>query len=258
MRAEPAGGLTDPGQQRQAISLSLFRFPTLAARHWALWQMLLARPALKRLPGVQFMKMVGSGSREGFFPWPDFGVYGVLAAWPSLDHARAQVNGADVFARYRARSCENVTLYLHAVRSRGAWAGAGPFRTQTEDDPSAPLAVLTRATIHPRRALAFWSRTPAIRATIPDRSALAFQAGLGEVPWLHQITFTVWTDRAALRAFAHDPAGPHGQAAEAARRLGWFREELFARFRVAAVEGRWAGFDAAALTPPVSPRPLAA
>jgi spheroidene monooxygenase len=254
MRAQPAGGLTPADDRRQAVSLSLFRFPTAYAKHWALWQMLLARPKLRRLPGVQFMKMVGAGSREGFFPWPNFGVYGVLAAWPSLDHARAQVNGAEVFRRYRDHASEHVTLYLHPTRSRGAWAGVAPFDVRTEDDRAAPLAVLTRATIRPARALAFWSRTPGIRAAIPDSPALALRAGLGEVPWLNQITFTVWTDRAALRAFAADPAGPHGRAAEAARRLGWFREELFARFRIAAVEGAWAGFDAAALTP----RPIAA
>ena len=243
MRAEPAGGLTEAGRgadRGQVASLTLFRFPTLYDKHWALWQMLLLRRALKRLPGVGFLRMVGTGSREGFFPWPDFGCYGLLATWPSLDHARAQVQGSAPYRAYRDHASETVSFYLRPTRSRGAWGGAAPFAPQPSGGGN-PLAVLTRASIRPRHMLAFWGRTPAIRASIPRSEALRFQAGMGEVPWLNQITFTVWTDSAALRAFAHDPAGPHGAAAEAARRRGWFAEELFARFDVLACEGVWRG-----------------
>jgi len=240
MRAQPSGRLSGEAEGRVA-SLSLFRFPTLYDKHWALWQMLLSRPKLKRLPGISFMRMVGHGSREGFYPWPDFGVYGVLAGWPSLEHARAQVQSAPVFAAYRAHACESVTFYLRPTRARGLWGGDAPFAVGAPEPLEAPLAVLTRAAIRPRHLLNFWRRTPGIRATIPPGGGLCFKAGLGEAPWFNQITFTIWTDRAALRAFAHDPAGPHGAAAEAARRNGWFAEELFARFAVEACEGQWNG-----------------
>jgi spheroidene monooxygenase len=239
MRAEPAGGLSEAAQGRVA-SLTLFRFPTLYDKHWALWQMLLLRRALNRLPGVSFMRMVGTGSREGFFPWPNFGVYGLIAAWPSLEHARAQVEESRPYRAYRAHASETVSFYLRPTRSRGAWGGRAPFAVEPAG-AEGPLAVLTRATIRPRHMLAFWGRTPAIRASIPQSGGLRFQAGMGEVPWLNQITFTVWTDRAALRAFAHDPAGPHGAAAAAARTRGWFAEELFARFDVLACDGIWQG-----------------
>ena len=35
--------------------------------------------------------------------------------------------------------------------------------------------------------------------------------------------------------------GPHGQAIAAVRREGWFREELYARFRIIEDQGTWAG-----------------
>ncbi len=239
MRAEPASRLSESGQG-QVVSLTLFRFPTLYDKHWALWQMLLLRGPLKRLPGVSFMRMVGCGSREGFFPWPNFGVYGLIAAWPSLAHAREQVEGSGPYRAYRAHASEAISFYLRPTRSRGAWGGRAPFEAQPGGGEGA-LAVLTRAAIRPRHMLSFWGRTPAIRASIPRDGGLRFQAGMGEVPWLNQITFTVWTDPAELRAFAHDPAGPHGAAAEAARTGGWFAEELFARFDVLACDGHWQG-----------------
>jgi spheroidene monooxygenase len=223
----------------QTVTVSLFRFDSLYDRHWALWQMLLGKPRLKRLPGVQFVKMVGAGSREGFSPVPDTSVEGVLCAWPSLDHARAQVRGAAVFEGFRRHAAEAMTLYLGTTRVWGRWAGREPFQTMDDRAPTPPVVALTRASIKPRHALKFWARTPGIRAEVPAQDHLLFKIGLAEVPWINQITFTVWDDFDAMRAFAYRPGGPHTGAVEAVRREGWFTEELYARFRVLDVDGGW-------------------
>jgi spheroidene monooxygenase len=63
-----------------------------------------------------------------------------------------------------------------------------------------------------------------------------FKIGIGEVPWMQQVTFSIWPDARTMAEFArHD--GPHARAIKAVRDGGWFREELYARFRVDAVEG---------------------
>ena len=219
-------------------SLTLFRYHRWIDRHWALWQMLLARRALNRLPGVRFMKMVGTGSREGFFLAPNTAVWGLLAAWPSLDHARAQVNCAAVYRRYFRRADEAVTLYLQATRAKGDWSGRQPF--EVAPGGAGPLTIaLTRATVKPRHALSFWARTPDIRAEIPEQPHLLFKVGMAEMPGLQQITFSIWDDVEAMRAFAYRRGGPHAEAIEAVRREGWFAEELYARFRLLDVEGDW-------------------
>jgi spheroidene monooxygenase len=223
----------------QTVTVSLFRYGGLLARHWALWQMLLGKPRLKRLPGAQFVKMVGAGSREGFFPVPDTSVEGVICAWPSLDHARAQVRGAHVYAAMREHAEEAATLYLGTVRVWGRWAGREPFEASPDKAVRAPVVALTRAAIRPRHAISFWRRTPAIRAEIPEQEHLMFRIGLAEIPWVNQITFTVWDDAEAMRAFAYRPGGPHAAAVEAVRQNGWFSEELYARFRVLGVDGGW-------------------
>jgi spheroidene monooxygenase len=223
----------------QTVTVSLFRYGSLWARHWALWQMLLGKPQLKRLPGVQFVKMVGAGSREGFFPVPDTGVEGVLCAWPSLGHAREQVRGARVYAAMRAHAEESVTLYLETTRVWGRWAGGEPFEPGPDRTLRPPIVALTRAAIKARHAIDFWRKTPAIRAEIPEQDHLLFRIGLAEIPWVNQITFTVWDDAEAMRAFAYRPGGPHTTAVEAVRKNGWFSEELYARFRVVGVDGGW-------------------
>lgn len=225
----------------QTITLSFFRFHGVGQRIWAFGQMLGARAPLKALPGIGFHKLMGTGTREGFHPVPNLGVYAVLATWPSLEAAQAQIRGAEVFRRYRDHSVESCTVYLSAVRCRGQWAGSRPFDVP-EDPVPAPtdaVAVLTRATIKPRHVLNFWGQVPNISAAIPDQDKLQFKIGLGEVPWLHQVTFTIWEDKPAMDAFAYRDW--HGRAVKAVRDGGWFAEELFARFRVLATDGMWEG-----------------
>ena len=68
---------------------------------------------------------------------------------------------------------------------------------------------------------------------------MLFKIGIGEVPWLHQVTFSIWPDATRMDAFAR--TGPHAEAIRAVRRDGWFREELYARFALLGEEGTWGG-----------------
>ena len=223
----------------QTVAVSLFRYDSAWNRHWALWQMLLARPRLKRLPGVEFVKMVGAGSREGFFPFPDTAIEGVLSVWPSLEQAQEQVRGAAVFEDMRRHAAENLTLYLQTLRVKGRWSDREPFAVEGDSTLTLPVVALTRATVKPQHALGFWGTTPPIRTEIPDQDHLLFKIGLAEIPWVNQITFTVWDDFEAMKAFAYRQGGPHAHAIEQARSNKWFSEELYARFRVLGVDGAW-------------------
>jgi spheroidene monooxygenase len=90
--------------------------------------------------------------------------------------------------------------------------------------------------------LRFWKRVPDISAVIGADPNVMFKIGIGEVPLLHQITFSIWPDGASMARFARGD-GPHGRAIRAVREEGWFTDELYARFRVLGVEGRWNGAE---------------
>lgn len=227
--------------QNPIVSLSIYRFASPGARLWALSQMLFARYGLSRVPGIGFWKLFGSGSGEGFTPIPNTAVYGVLATWPSLDAAQAQIARAPVFGRYRARAVETWTVFLTATSARGAWSGQTPFAVAESSGPGA-LAALTRATIRPSILWRFWQRVPSISAAIGADPKVAFKIGLGEVPWLHQVTFSIWPDAQSMAAFARRD-GPHARAIQAVRDGQWFSEELYARFRVVGAQGSWNGSD---------------
>ena len=198
-----------------------------------------ARPAMARLPDVGFWKLCGSGVGEGFTPIPNTSVYAILAAWPSEEIARRRVEEAGIFRRYRDHSVETWTVFLSATSARGKWSGRAPFEVQ-EGAVQGPVAALTRATVKPSVALKFWGQVPRISEVIGADPNVIFKIGIGEVPLLHQVTFSIWPDTETMAQFARGN-GPHGQAIKAVREGLWFKEELYARFQVLGDVGTWEG-----------------
>ena len=241
-------------------TLSLFRFQGLGPRLWVIGQMAAARLALRREPHLMFWKLCGSGTGEGFTPKPNWGVWAILAVWPDEATARDQIAQSPVWRRWRAHAVEAATVTMSPLSARGSWGGVNPFVPEPHPaDPGGPLAVLTRASVKPGRALRFWRRVPDISTVIGADPNVLFKIGIGEVPLLHQITFSIWPDAACMARFARGD-GPHGRAIQAVRAEGWFTDELYARFRVLGVEGRWNGVPLLdpphlAGSPPPSPSP---
>ena len=223
----------------QTVSLSFFRFSSVTDRLWAFAMMGAGRFAMPRVPGIGFWKLCGSGTGEGFTPLPNTAVYAILATWPDEETARRQTADAGIYRRYRRRAAEDWTVFLTPTSARGVWSGIEPF-TVTEAPCPGPLAALTRATVKPSIALKFWRKVPDISAMIGSDRNVAFKIGIGEVPLLHQVTFSIWPDTNSMAEFARAD-GPHAQAIRAVREGNWFREELYARFRVLGDAGSWQG-----------------
>ncbi len=227
-------------------SLSLFRFPSLARRAWAFTQMGLARREMAATPGIGFWKLCGSGTGEGFTPLPNTAVWAILATWGSEAAAREGTRDGTVFRRWADRAAESWTVFLDPLAARGRWSGVTPFGTAESGCPwaqvgdSGPVAALTRATIKPGVARRFWGRVPDISAAIGSDPNVAFKIGIGEVPLMHQVTFSIWPDTASMAHFARED-GPHARAIAAVRAGNWFSEELYARFRILGSHGTWEG-----------------
>jgi spheroidene monooxygenase len=221
----------------QTVTLDLYRFGPWTDRIWAFGQMGLARLPLARIPGLRFRKLLGVGTGEGFTPVPDTARCALLCVWDDEADARA---GRDrpVFRRFHRRAAEHCTLVLRATSARGLWSGQAPFTAASE--APGPIAALTRATLRPRTAMRFWRRVPDISRMVGSNDDVLLKVGIGEVPWIHQATFSVWPDAGAMSAFARR-SGPHAAAIRAVRDGDWFSEELYARFSVLEASGTWHG-----------------
>jgi hypothetical protein len=231
-------------EQPQEIiaALTLAHYPRRAAPG-ALRRMGLDRARLRRTPGLRFWKLLGSARGAAFGPWEPQR-YGLFAVWDSAAALDAFEARSPVAAAARHTADEIWTVRLAPLRWHGAWGGAEPFAgARPADTPGAgPLAILTRATIRPRRLWAFMRAAGPISARLTSQPGLIASIGLGEAPFIFQATFSLWETLPDIQAFAYRGAD-HAAVVGRTRAERWYSEELFARFRPIASYGSWEGQD---------------
>ena len=226
----------------QITTISFFRFEGAKAKFWAFGQMPLSRGPLQRTPGIEFCKLMGSGSGESFDPKPNFGVYAVMLVWPSEGAARRGLEASRTLGKYRAMATETGSVFLETLHARGKWDGVEPFKISpfAKGELPSPIGIITRATLKRNKLLTFWKSVPAVSKALAVDDSVLFKLGMGEVPWVQQVTFSAWRDVEHMQQFAYRN-GPHRDAVDKVRQGDWFREDLFARFRIVDWEGTWEG-----------------
>jgi hypothetical protein len=223
------------------VTLDVWGVPTWTVPA-ALAHMALDRPALRRVRGLGFAKLMGTGSGRTFtLRDSDLRHWALLATW-TTPADRERFDTSVLATRWHRRSDEHWRADLAPIAARGAWSGREPFGRPTPTRSSGPVAAITRARLNPSKALTFWRAVPPVSADLRRVPGLRFALGVGEAPLGLQGTFSVWNDATALQDFAYGRAA-HGKVIEDTARLGWYSEELFARFRVLATSGAYGGRD---------------
>ena len=216
-------------------------------RRWGLAQMGTSPGPLKKVPGLRFFKLMGSGAAKGFGFWPNLDRYGLMAVWADAAAAQAFFERHPLWAGYQQRSAEQWAVQLAPIKAQGLWDGQTPFAAEptalaTPAAADAPMAVLTRASIRWRKAPRFWQFVEPTSATLAQAAGVRAAIGLGELPLVRQATFSVWESARAMQEYAYKDA-KHREVIQLTRRENWYREELFARFRVLGSEGLLDGRD---------------
>jgi hypothetical protein len=200
------------------------------------------RRPLRRTPGLAFGKLLGTGAGRSFtLRDADLRHWGVLATWWSDDAAAAFEDGS-VARGWAGIAEERLRVRLRPLASRGTWARRRPFGDPVTApyEPGGPVAAVTRARIRPRLLVSFWRAVPPVAADLRAAGGLRLAVGIGEAPVGLQGTFSLWDSAAALTEFAYQRS-PHVEAVRRTAELGWYAEELFARFAVLDVDGSYAG-----------------
>jgi len=209
-----------------------------ATRLWA-WMRLVRGPrALKGTPGLRFAKVLGSGHEGGFGLKPSATRGGLFCVFDDDEQARAFVDHSPTIAEYRRHARELCSVLLRPYASRGSWDGI-PLPASATAPATGPVAALTRASIRPLRAAAFWRLTPDAQASMEHAAGCRLGVGLGEAPFLRQATFSIWDDVPAMDAYARH--GAHLAAIRAAAQGQHFSETLFVRFIPEGLAGDWKG-----------------
>jgi hypothetical protein len=211
------------------------------ARGWRGWgwrNVARGGSALAHTPGLVFAKVMGSGFEGGFGLRPSLSRQGLLAVFQGEAAATRFIDESERVQQLRQRSNEWLCLLLRATSSRGSWSGQRIHATRPPPVGGA-VAALTRASIRPGKALAFWRRSPAAEHDLQQAAGCELAVGLGEAPLLRQCTFSLWRSQAAMDAYAR--SGAHLQAIQAAAAGRFFSESQFVRFAPVRVQGQWHG-----------------
>lgn len=214
------------------IILSLFRFRSIH-KVWAFGQMAWGRLLLKDLKSLRFWKLMGTGKGIGFSIVPDLGQYGLLTVWDDPDSAYHFMDKGPLPMKMGAHATEQRHFYLIPIKSQGLWSGQNPFEPVWDQMlPKADnlrIAILTRATIAWHSFHRFWQHVPFTSQALAKSDGVQFSAGLGETPFVHQATFSIWDNAQAMKEYAYKNAD-HLEVIHKTRKERWYAEELFARF----------------------------
>jgi len=203
---------------------------------FAFLSMAIDRMRSRKFTGISFSKLLGTGSGQTFTPSD-----AVLTRWGmvvAIDENRIEAfDQSSIISNWRKRSTSEFRTVLSPLSSHGLWAKKNPFDFIAPlSNPDAQIAALTRARIKWNKNFIFWKSVPPVVIDLHSNPGLHAAIGIGEAPIGLQGTFSLWKSASALRDFAYRGKA-HQVAIAQTQSIGWYSEELFARFEVLALRG---------------------
>jgi hypothetical protein len=190
--------------------------------------------ALRRLPGVSFVKLLGTGKGESFTP-KDADPYRWGALVTIQQDNLDNLDKSKVIRGWQKIAKKEYRAILKPISVHGLWSGKQPFEVE-KFDWNGKIAAITRARIVWRKNLIFWRAVPPVTISLHQSPGLINAIGIGEAPIGLQGTFSLWESAAHLRDFAYKGQA-HTQAIKATEENKWYSEELFSRFAVVQERG---------------------
>lgn len=203
---------------------------------FAFLSMAIDRIRTRKFTGISFSKLLGTGTGRTFTPSDaDMNRWGMVVV---IEKNRlADFDSSPIIARWRKRSTSEFRAVLSPLSSHGLWARENPFDfVSSLSDPGAQIAAITRARIKWHKNFRFWGAVPPVVTDLHNSPGLIAAIGIGEAPIGLQGTFSLWKSAAALRDFAYKGQA-HQVAIKQTESIGWYSEELFARFEVLELRG---------------------
>lgn len=182
---------------------------------------------------------MGSGRNGTFDKIPDWQQWALLLV--AKNDGEAPLISSFIKRWYRFFGCEVFNILLQPVEGHGQWDGSeafGPLPRQS--DYEGQLAVLTRATIRINKLKYFWQHVAPVAQKMNEAGGFLFSIGIGEIPWIKQATFSVWSSKDAMKAFAYGTK-EHTQVIQRTKQQRWYSEDMFVRFKIVETNGSLRG-----------------
>lgn len=227
------------------VSLTITRYKKIFIP-FALMAMAIHRLPLWMHAKISFYKLMGSGKNGTFDKTPDWQQWAVLTVQdlnPLIQNANnhsatnqlamnTKVLGSFIAHWFSFFKCETYTILLEPIEGHGLWDGKKVFGDlPPKTNFEGPVAVLTRATIRLNKLKYFWQNVAPVAVRMNNAKGLLFSAGVGEIPWIKQATFSVWQSKEDMKAFAYGMK-EHAAVIQKTRKQNWYSEDMFTRFSI--------------------------
>jgi spheroidene monooxygenase len=211
-------------------TLTFYQFDGFFSRYMAISIMGFSKVLRPKGKGMLVGKLLGTGSGLGFSRKPNWGQYAHFAIWENEETADNYFQTSKLIRRLNRWAQSKTVLEMQPFQSRGIWDGKNPYsEIPSSAEQGGRVAILTRAKLKPKNILDFWKHVEPVNTSLVNSKGRLFSAGMGEWPFSHPITFSVWENIEAAKEFAY--AQPfHSAAVKGAREGAWFKEDLFVRF----------------------------
>jgi heme-degrading monooxygenase HmoA len=190
---------------------------------------------------VIFYKLMGCGRNGSFDIQPDFNQWAVMIFFKP-DSATELGQGINQATRllgrlinhwWRLFGVQRHLFLLEPYAGHGTWDGKSfidpPAGKIT--DPPGRIGVLTRASIRLSRLRQFWGAVSGAAEGLSESKGFQYSVGIGEVPFIKQATFSVWSSAEDMKNYAYKKV-EHQEVIRRTRKEDWYTEEMFLRFSV--------------------------
>ena len=209
------------------------------------------RIRLPRVPGLEFWRLLGTGSGDDTGRGADLSRSAVFAVWDDESDLDAFLADSSLATRWR-RAEQSWHVRLRSIGGHGTWKGVDPLAGLDAGSRDGPVAIITRANVRRRSWKAFGAASEVVDAELHRAPGLIDVVGIGETPVGALATFSLWASLSAARAFAYSMPD-HVEVMRRTRDEDWYAEEMFARFEPSGSTGTWNGRDPLAGAAPQSP-----
>ena len=180
--------------------------------------------------GLKFIKLLGTGSKDGFSIIPDFTSYVMISVWENDVLRKKFTTKNKSFKEIINKSSKRVEIKIDPYNYVGSWNGINPFINKSSYKKG-KIIVLTRARVRLNKLINFFISTSSAAKSISSKKGAEYYKGVGELPVIEQATISIWKSEQIMKDFAYSDKS-HLKIIHKARKNNWYSEELFVRSNI--------------------------
>ena len=180
--------------------------------------------------GLKFIKLLGTGSKDGFNIIPDLTSYVMISAWENDALRKNFTNKNKSFKEIIKKTSKRVEIKIDPYNYVGSWNGINPFINKSSYKVG-KIIVLTRARVRLNKLINFFISTSSAAKSINSKKGAEYYKGVGELPIIEQATISIWKSEQSMKDFAYSDKN-HIRIIHKARKNNWYSEELFVRSNI--------------------------